>query len=447
MIRLFLVGSLLFLCAAANAQSYTIDSLRMAVSKEMTDSGKVLFLDELARAYPETQTDSILAIEYRGLTLARKIGFSSGQALILLDISKALYRIGNLPKALNAALESLRIQEAKNNLKSMAWCYAMLGTIYNAQNDNRKELFYSLAEKQVNKMLGEDSKNWAASFNLSTIYLKLNQADSALFYLRDAYKIAIQKKDIRTALILAQFGDIYEKLGDSGSALNYYRLGFRAAVANGLSAAASIAGNLASFFAEKGKVDSSIFYAKIAFNKANSVSTMQQAAMILSKQYEKKDLAQSYHYYKIAVSAKDSMFSIEKINELQKLTAEEELHRQEVAEQIIKEAEARKKAIRIAGISIFLPLFFLVVFLLGRMQIKPRFIEFMGILSLLFVFEFVTLLLHPFIEKWTDHDPILMLLILVAIAAFLVPMHHRIERWMKEHLVHKPSKKMEGNSL
>jgi hypothetical protein len=435
--RFLLGGCLLLFYGTVVAQPIKIDSLRALFSKEKNDSNKVFFLDEIARAYPDTQTDSILATEYRGLTLARKIGFLSGESLLLLDISKALYRIGNLPKALNAALESLRIEEAKHNLKSMAWCYAMIGTIYNAQDNTRKQLFYSLAEKQVNKLLGEDSKNWAASFNLSTIYLKLNQADSALFYLEDAYKIAIQKKDIRTALILARFGEIYEKSGDSQSALNYYRLGFHAAEANGLQAAATIAGSLASFFDKAGNKDSSIFYAKIAFSKSASLSSMQQAAMLLSKQYEQKNLALSYHYYKMAIAAKDSLFSIEKINEMQKLTAEEELHRQEVAEEIIKEAESRKKAIRIAGISIFLPMFFLIVVLLGRLKIKPRFIEFMGILSLLFVFEFITLILHPFIEKWTDHDPIMMLLILVGIAAFLVPMHHRIERWMKEHLVRK----------
>jgi tetratricopeptide (TPR) repeat protein len=437
MMRFFLAGCLLFFYSKITAQAAQVDSLRWLLSRELIDSNKVFYLDQMARSFPGTQTDSILAVEYRGLTLARKIKFPEGEAMLLHDIAQTLYRIGNLPKALNAALESLRIQEAQHNLSSMAWSYALIGTIYNEQNDLRKVLFYSLAEKQVNKMLGEDAKNWSPSFNLSTIYLRLNMVDSALFYVKDAYKIAVQKKDIRTALILAQFGEIYEKSGDGQSAVNYYRLGFHAALANGLPAAASIAGSLASFFDETGNSDSSILYAKIAFNKATSMSVKQRAAMLLSKLYEKKDLAQSYHYYKIAVSAKDSLFSVEKINEMQKLTAEEELHRQEIAEEIIREGEKRKRAIRIAGISIFLPMFFLIVVLLGRLKIKPRFIEFMGILSLLFVFEFITLILHPFIEKWTDHDPIMMLLILVGIAAFLVPMHHRIEHWMKEHLVRK----------
>jgi predicted ferric reductase len=62
-------------------------------------------------------------------------------------------------------------------------------------------------------------------------------------------------------------------------------------------------------------------------------------------------------------------------------------------------------------------------------------VEFLGVLSLLFVFEFITLVTHPFLEKWTNDTPVLMLLILVGLAMFLVPMHHRIEHWMKGKLV------------
>lgn len=42
-------------------------------------------------------------------------------------------------------------------------------------------------------------------------------------------------------------------------------------------------------------------------------------------------------------------------------------------------------------------------------------------LGLLIVFEFLNLLLHPFLERVTNHSPILMLLALVCIAGLLVP--------------------------
>ena len=64
-----------------------------------------------------------------------------------------------------------------------------------------------------------------------------------------------------------------------------------------------------------------------------------------------------------------------------------------------------------------------------------KLIEFLGVLALLLVFEFVNLLLHPFLEKKTDHSPSLMLLALVCIAAVLIPLHHRIEKWATSRLI------------
>jgi hypothetical protein len=63
-------------------------------------------------------------------------------------------------------------------------------------------------------------------------------------------------------------------------------------------------------------------------------------------------------------------------------------------------------------------------------------IKILGILSLLFLFEYLTLLLHPFIVKFTHHTPVYELLISVLIAALIIPIHHRIEHLIIEKLVH-----------
>jgi len=438
------LACLTFLSCNSNAQNVRIDSIRNLLSQKGADSAKVLLLDIMAISYPDAQTDSILSVEYQGLALARKIRFLGGEARILQNIAKVLHRIGNLPKALNAAFGALRIEETRQNFRGIAQCYTIIGSIYLAENDLHKVLYYSLAEKEIRAKIDGSSKSWVSQYNLSDIYLKLNQPDSALFYVQEAYQIATQKKDSRIALILAQFGEIYEASGNNQFALYYYRLGFKAAVANQLPAVNSIAQSIAALFDKSGNADSAIFYAKISFDKSvslGSIQSMLKAALLLSKMYEGKDIVQSYHYYKMAVTAKDSIFSIEKIKELQKLTAEEELHRQEIAEENKKAIERQKHAVQIAVIAIFIPSFFLIVMLLGRLKANPRFIEFLGILSLLFVFEFITLIVHPLLEKWTDHRPVLMLLILVCIASFLVPMHNRIEHWMKQMLVRKHSKK------
>jgi hypothetical protein len=53
------------------------------------------------------------------------------------------------------------------------------------------------------------------------------------------------------------------------------------------------------------------------------------------------------------------------------------------------------------------------------------------------VFEFLNLLIHPFLEKITHHSPFLMLLSLVTLAALLIPLHHKLEHWAVNKLVEK----------
>jgi hypothetical protein len=56
---------------------------------------------------------------------------------------------------------------------------------------------------------------------------------------------------------------------------------------------------------------------------------------------------------------------------------------------------------------------------------------------LLILFEFINLLIHPFLESVTHHSPVLMLLALVALASLLIPLHHRMEKWIKEKMTDK----------
>jgi hypothetical protein len=64
----------------------------------------------------------------------------------------------------------------------------------------------------------------------------------------------------------------------------------------------------------------------------------------------------------------------------------------------------------------------------------------MGIVALLLVFEFLNLLLHPFLERITLHSPTLMLLSLVCVASLLVPLHHKLEKWTTNKLIEKNKK-------
>ena len=74
---------------------------------------------------------------------------------------------------------------------------------------------------------------------------------------------------------------------------------------------------------------------------------------------------------------------------------------------------------------------------LSRYKASKSTAKFLGVVALLLVFEFVSLLIHPKIEKLTNHNQVYMLLILLLVASLLVPLHHKLESWIKQKLDHK----------
>lgn len=128
------------------------------------------------------------------------------------------------------------------------------------------------------------------------------------------------------------------------------------------------------------------------------------------------------------------MFSQEKEKELRNLSFAEQTRQIEIENAAIEAEVARKKNIQMAAIGVFIPIFFGVILFFSKGKKKSKAFRFMGLLALLLLFEFIALLIHPYIEEWTHSTPVLMLLILVAIASFLVPMHHKLEHWLKEKL-------------
>jgi NADH:ubiquinone oxidoreductase subunit 3 (subunit A) len=138
------------------------------------------------------------------------------------------------------------------------------------------------------------------------------------------------------------------------------------------------------------------------------------------------------------IDTRERVFSNEKINRLQTLEFNEQLRQQEVASEKAKSEEERKQNIQYALIAIVLVTLIILFLFLSRSFItNTKLISFFGVIALLLVFEFLNLILHPFLERITHHSPILMLLALVCIAALLVPLHHKIEKWITVKLVEK----------
>ncbi len=140
-------------------------------------------------------------------------------------------------------------------------------------------------------------------------------------------------------------------------------------------------------------------------------------------------------------TANDSLNSSKANQQILLMTFEEELRQQEPATQKIKENEERQQNIQYALIAFEIITFIFIILLLSQSFITNiKLIKFLGVIVLLIIFEFLNLLLHPFFVRITNHSHLLMLPALVCIAALLVSLHHKAEKWATAKLVKKNKK-------
>ena len=154
---------------------------------------------------------------------------------------------------------------------------------------------------------------------------------------------------------------------------------------------------------------------------------------------QNKDSA--YYYSRMEADINARIFSQNNINKIQALAFNEQIRILEDEAKKLAEEEQRKQNIQFVLIALGIVSFLILFFMLSHsIVVNEKWISFFGILGLLIVFEFINLLIHPFLERVTHHSPVLMLLALVAIASMLIPLHHNIEKWIKEKMTEKNKK-------
>jgi len=346
-------------------------------------------------------------------------------------------------------LKSLKLAEQTKDPLAIYTAFSGLGLVYYSLNEFKKSLEYFLKALSEAKNLQDEIREEKCLTNIGDVYLELNRLDSALYYTNLVYQKSEATKNNRLlADELNNLGDIYVRLNKSSVALKYYML----ALPN-----ENISGDednfcqstigVANVFQKEKRKDSALMYGYRSFAAAvaNNLKFRQlDASSLIASVYESEKKPDSaLKYLKLSIALKDSLFSQEKSKSFQNMTFEENIRQQELAEEKKKAEENTIRNLQLLAIGVFIPIFFLFVLFLSRTKVKARVVEFLGIVSLLLLFEFITDLIYPYVSDWTNENPVWEMLILVILAAFLEPLNHRLEHWVKAKLVHTPPHKLE----
>ncbi|MGZ3871582.1 MAG: hypothetical protein ACXVJD_01620 [Mucilaginibacter sp.] len=456
LLLLFIMNSILFV---AYGQDKHTDSLIAKLNTLPDNEQRIPLLKQLA-ALHKNQT---IAIKYasEGLAMAKKAGRPKDEEDFYFDLGVAYYNAYNYPKSIEMAFAGLALSRqikdtnySSTFLYGMSVCYAEAGDYHNAITYSLMDLDL-LTRYNLHAKIGNKPTVAALYNNIAGYYIMQNSLDSALNYMQKSYQLAIKIHYNKIGSPTMGLGMIEDRLQHPALAMSYYQLAIsyfkKNADPGGLSDADLVVANL---YNKTARPDSALYYANESYQlaKQNHASDgLYKSATLLASLLENRDELQSLRYFKIAAVTKDSLNIAEKEKQFQIVTNREQLLQQKLAEQKLKEEKERKENLQLIAIAFFIPLFLLIVLLLSRTRIHRGFIDFMGVLSLLLLFEFITLLIHPWIEKITHHTPVLELLILVALAAVLVPLHHKLTHELKERIVKKPMQtelvKVAGDSV
>ncbi len=440
--KIFLFLILTFSVFKISAQVPVIDSLNKLLNTTIPDTTRVEVLRKLS-LYDQTLQNG-LDLCTKGLVLARKIKYDKGEAACLHQIGNQYASINNFSMALHFYLEALKIRERINDINGIAHSNHGVGIIYYEQGDCRKAISYyekALVMKPVdNYRLGGIYSDFGDS------YAQLGIADSALIYYQRSYeKFNLINDKYQFNFTLNGLGNVQFKMGNTELALGY----FRQAILNGIAFNDTLGLSftnleIAKLYDASGQQDSIIFYAGRSLffaQRANVLKNIIASGKLLSKLYKNKNEKDALRYLEIAQAANDSLFNRDKTMQIQNMLFNETEREKELAQKERAAIEERKQNIQFALIALGIVCFIILFLLLSRsIIVTEKWISFFGILGLLIVFEFINLIIHPFLVTITNHTPVIILLALVALASLLIPLHHRMEKLIKEKMIEKNKK-------
>ncbi len=444
--KILIILSLFIIAQNLFAQKANVDSVIHAISVSKNDSVKIALVTSLFTPEANNNADYVIGIGLKLLKQAEVDKNSIEESTAYSFFGQGYRLLGNYVKALSYHQKALALAEQINNPSLLAIVENQMGHIYKDRNESEKAIeLYKSSEAHAKQ--GDNKFFEAAAYsNLGYVYLSINSLDSSMMFSQKAYEYYRHisgEAVLQTALpfIYGNMANVQSKLGNSQLAISYYNMALANCSSTSLKYLNVIYTGLAQHYQSQHQKDSAEYYARKAIAIVNNSPLFYLSsapAQLLSDMYVNTNCDSTLKYAKIFKIANDSLFNNKTNQQIQLMTFDEDLRQQQLTQEKIKTDEQRQQNIQFAFIA-FAIITFVIIFLLFSRSIvaNERLISFFGILGLLIVFEFVNLLIHPWLSSITHESPVLMLLALVAIASLLIPFHHKMEHWIKEKMVEK----------
>jgi len=364
------------------------DSLQLIFYNSANDTIRMSVARSLGFYYQELNTDSALYFHQKQAALAGQLKAKLWEADGLENMGYILSIQKKYPQSLKAFFAAIKIAEDKETEKNiwqvfrfskagnptfarlvvLAFSRLDLGRLYGYTGNVKEELSNSFEALKIAERVGDPANLANINENIGLIFIRLNRPDSALTFEKKALVYAktsgLKKFD---GQLLNLFGQIYLKKAKYPLAKQYFTDAIQESQQPNNSASLALAylgiGEALSFM---GDLDSSLWYAK----RGLAISEISQTPDLLAKAYAslssiyklRNNMDSAFFYQGLAMAEKDSINSVEKLNQFQNIGFDEQLK----VQQLEKEKIENRNKIRTYGMLAGICVFMLIAFLLYR---------------------------------------------------------------------------------
>lgn len=314
------------------------------------------------------------AIHYLGMArdYYEQIGNERNKAVIMLNIALLYQNIPDYTKSLEIAFDALRVFESTKDTLYAASVRLNIGNVYflmeeyeNALNSYRSS--WSL-RKRFGAGFGENRQR--VLLNLGNTFLKLEQLDSAEYYLKESQKYAITVPDYKNlALSNSDLGKVYSARENDREALLYFGKAagiYRRSLISSPYDQAGLYVEMSRIHSKLSNLDSALFYAKGSMdlaedldNQALKKDAMRNLSDVLSKTGNYKG---AYEELLSSINISDSLLSAEKFKQINELQTKYDTEKKE--QQIeLQQAELAAQEVRLQRNQIFVLALVIIVIL------------------------------------------------------------------------------------
>jgi serine phosphatase RsbU (regulator of sigma subunit) len=255
--------------------------------------------------------ETCLSFFFNAIRIAEKNKNKVKQILLLNDIGKTYRYLRNADKALEYHLQALNLAKELANDTLQAKIMNQMGADYNLKKDYSNSEKYRIDALEITNKIGDIQEKTIALNGLGVVSSRQKKYPQALDYLFQSLQLNRQKannQDLITAT-LDNIGDVYTFLGEYDKAWQYLNEGLQTAQA------------------------------------IKSKNRMQESYESLWQFYEKKkDFQKSLEVYKLFVALKDSIFNVQKSQQVAQQQILYETEKKERENQLLRATEKAKDA-------------------------------------------------------------------------------------------------------